>query len=112
MTINDVHEQHKLNTELNEIQKLSFEKFVNNKGKNLKFIPFIYQQMRTVERNTMIIFDVEMNEITKTIPINPGSESREFLYIDDEGFSPFKICRASNMEEVKPEQEHGHLFGT
>ena len=67
--------------------------------------------MRTVENNTMMIFDVKANNITLTIPINPGYESREFLYIDDEGFSPFKICRASNMEEIEPEQSHSHLFG-
>ena len=68
--------------------------------------------MRSIENNTMIIFDVQKCVITRTIPINPGFESREFLYIDDEGFSPFKICRMSNMEEKKPVQEHEHIFGT
>ena len=42
MTLFDVHRQHKENTDLNVIQRLIFEKFVNNKGKSLNFIPFIY----------------------------------------------------------------------
>ena len=77
-----------------KIQKLSFEKYINNKEMSLNFIPIIYQEMRNPEKNKMLIYDVKTNQITKKIPINPSFSNLKYLYIDDEGFSPFKICRS------------------
>ena len=53
--------------------------------------------MRLVENNIMLIYDVIELKMFKKIPINPNSKSLQYLYIDDEGFSPFKMCRSSDI---------------
>jgi len=70
-TLMDIHNMHKEGNNLS-IQKLSFEKFVNNKGLSLNFIPFVYQEMRTPEKTKMLIYDLKSNQIVEIIPINPS----------------------------------------
>ena len=70
-TLMDIHNMHKTANNLS-IQKLTFEKFVNNKGVSLNFIPFVYQEMRNPQKTKMLIYDLKNNKIMTTVPINPS----------------------------------------
>ena len=35
------------------------------------------------------------------MPINPNYRSRKYMFIDDQGFFSFKLCRSSDIKEKK-----------
>ena len=79
----------------------------------MNFIPMIYQCMNDIDSNFMLIYSIMLNKIIDKVPINPTKATLKYLYVDDEGFSPFKLCRSADLEETQVEV-HGikdHLMG-
>ena len=49
----------------------------------------------------MVIYDILSHNILKKVPINPNLRSRKYMFIDDQGFFSFKVCRSSDIKEKK-----------
>ena len=53
--------------------------------------------MRNINENCMVIFDIEKNDIILNIAINPNLKSRKYIFIDDQGFCTFNLCRSCDV---------------
>ena len=48
----------------------------------MNFIVMAYSESYKIEMNTLAIYDIEVGNIVKKIPINPRSSDLRFLYSD------------------------------
>ena len=80
--------------------RLTFCKASDEKMK-INFVPFIYQEYKTIRQNRMMIFDIYKGVIAEPDPINPSKVNQKYVYVDKQGFNCFSICRTSEILEER-----------
>jgi hypothetical protein len=64
-------------------------------------LAFIFQEQNNDESNFLLIYDIEKNDITRKIPINPRKGNMKYLHVDDYGYNSYKICRTAEITTEK-----------
>ena len=65
----------------------------------MNFIVFAYCESYKMEMNTLAIYDIEVGNIVRKIPINARTSNLRFIYTNYEGFNTFKIVRTSDLKD-------------
>lgn len=74
---------------------LTFETCYDNRA-CINFIPFIYQEKKSLQTHNMCIFDIEKMMVTKHHCINTNKVARRFLRYNDFGFAIYTLTRTSD----------------
>ena len=75
---------------------LTFELCYDNRS-NINFIPFIYQEKKSLMTHHLCVFDIEKMRVVKHFAINPVKFSRRFLRYNEYGFAIYTLTRTSDV---------------
>jgi len=73
-------------------------------------LAFIFQEQNNDENNFLLIYDIEKNDITRKIPINPRKGNMKYLHVDDYGYNSYKICRTAEI--ITEKDPNKSMFAT
>lgn len=45
----------------------------------------------------MLIYDINLAQFVKNVDVNPNAANLQYIYMDDQGFNCFKICRSNEL---------------
>lgn len=79
---------------------LTFELCYDNKS-NINFIPFIYQEKKSLQTHHLCVFDIEKMMVIKHTCINSNKNCRKFLRYNEFGFSIYNLTRTSDAYDIK-----------
>lgn len=74
---------------------LTFEICFDNRS-CINFIPFIYQEKKSLQTHHLLIFDIEKMMVTKHHCINTNKVARKFLRYNEFGFAIYTLTRTSD----------------
>ena len=53
--------------------------------------------MRNIDANCLVVYDIEKNDFIKKFNINPNKKNQKYIFIDDQGFCTFNLCRSRDV---------------
>ena len=78
---------------------LTFEKVYDNRS-NIRFIPLIYQEKKSVTTHHFIVYDVELQEIVRHASVLSSLELRKVQRKNIAGFANYTMTRTSDVFET------------
>lgn len=69
--------------------------------KKLDFMPFIYQEKKSLASHHLLVLDVNTMNIVGKICINSNLKIREYLRKSDAGYAMYTVTRTSEVFEQK-----------
>lgn len=79
---------------------LTFQMCQDNKTQ-LEFVPFIYQERKTIDTHSFCIFNIESMRVVKSDCILPHMKLRKYLRLTEAGFANYQLTRTSDCFDQK-----------